>query len=60
MAHSLILALRELKIEYYVAPFEADAQLAYLFHTNHVQVIMTEDSDLLAFGVQVAFFKMDN
>lgn len=36
IAHSFILALRELKVEYYVAPFEADAQLAYLFHTNNV------------------------
>ena len=25
IAHSFILALRELKVEYYVAPFEADA-----------------------------------
>ena len=25
MAHTLILALRELNVEYYVAPYEADA-----------------------------------
>lgn len=36
MAHAFILALREMGIEYYVAPYEADAQLAYLFHTGHV------------------------
>jgi hypothetical protein len=36
MAHAFILALKELKVEYYVAPYEADAQLAYLFHTGHV------------------------
>lgn len=50
MAHAFILALKELKVEYYVAPYEADAQLAYLFHTNHVEFVVTEDSDLLAFG----------
>ena len=60
MAHSFILALRELNIEYYVAPYEADAQLAYLYITGAVDFIITEDSDLLAFGVDLAFFKMDN
>lgn len=60
MAHTLILALRELKIEHYVAPYEADAQLAYLWKTGYVEVVFTEDSDLLAFGVGICFFKMDN
>ncbi len=60
MAHTFILALRELGIEYYVAPYEADAQLAHLFLTDQVQLVVTEDSDLLAFGVDLAFFKMDN
>lgn len=30
MAHSLIKALQVMNVEYYVAPYEADAQLAYL------------------------------
>jgi exonuclease 1 len=60
MAHTLILALRELQIEYYVAPYEADAQLAHLFKSGHVDIVFTEDSDLLAFGVTKCFFKMDN
>mmetsp|Transcript_10021 Transcript_10021/g.15209 ORF Transcript_10021/g.15209 Transcript_10021/m.15209 type:complete len:155 (-) Transcript_10021:1751-2215(-) len=60
MAHSFILALQMLKVEYYVAPYEADAQLAYLYHQQMVDFVITEDSDLLAFGVDVAFFKMDN
>ena len=60
MAHSFILALRQLGIEYYVAPYEADAQLAYLYLTNYVQLVITEDSDLIAFGVDLALFKMDN
>lgn len=59
IAHAFILALQELNIEYMVAPFEADAELAYLYHTNFVDFIITEDSDLLAFGVQIVFFKLD-
>jgi exonuclease-1 len=43
-----------------VAPYEADAQLAFLFKSSQVDVVFTEDSDLLAFGVTKCFFKMDN
>ena len=42
--------LREENIEYYVAPYEADAQLAFLSLSNYVSSIITEDSDLLAYG----------
>ena len=60
MAHILIKVLEGLGVEYYVAPYEADAQLAYLWHRKHVDVVFTEDSDLLAFGCQKVFFKMDS
>ena len=60
MAHTFILALRHLNIEYYVAPYEADAQLAFMYLSNRVDFILTEDSDLLAFGVQKALFKLDH
>lgn len=33
-----------------VAPYEADAQLAYLTQSGLAQGVITEDSDLLAFG----------
>lgn len=33
-----------------VAPYEADAQLAYLTKSGLAQGVITEDSDLLAFG----------
>ena len=42
-----------------MAPYEADAQLAYLWFKKIVDVVATEDSDLLAFGVERVFFKMD-
>jgi len=42
-----------------VAPYEADAQLAYLFKTGRAHAVITEDSDLLIFGVTRVMFKMD-
>ena len=42
----------EKKIQYIVAPFEADAELAYLSSSGHVDAVLTEDSDLLAYGCQ--------
>jgi exonuclease 1 len=32
MARAWISSLKKMNIEYYVAPYEADAQLAYLYH----------------------------
>jgi len=52
-------ALRQEKMEYVVAPYEADAQLAYLEREGIVDAILTEDSDLLVFGCQNVLFKMD-
>ncbi len=45
-----------------VAPYEADAQLAFLNKSGIAQAVITEDSDLLAFGckkvpVQCAIYK---
>jgi len=45
-------------IEYYVAPYEADAQLAYLSYINYVDFIITEDSDLIAYGCKCVLFKL--
>ena len=35
-----------------VAPYEADAQLAYLMKAGLTQAIISEDSDLLVYGCQ--------
>ena len=59
MAKCFIQVLQQQKIEFYVAPYEADAQLCYLYLTGRVQVVITEDSDLLPFGARKCFFKMD-
>ena len=36
-------------IQYIATPFEADAELAYLSTSGHVDAVLTEDSDLLAY-----------
>ncbi|XP_037751245.1 exonuclease 1 [Chelonia mydas] len=59
MAHEVIKAARAQGVDCVVAPYEADAQLAYLNKTGIVQAIITEDSDLLAFGCKKVFLKID-
>ena len=46
----MIQACREKGVDCIVAPYEADAQLAYLNKTGIAQIIITEDSDLVLFG----------
>lgn len=50
MAFAVINALEAAGVDYVVAPYEADAQLAYLEKIGVVDGIVTEDSDLLVFG----------
>lgn len=45
--------MKKAGLPYVVAPYEADAQLAFLEHEGLVDGILTEDSDLLVFGCQV-------
>ena len=43
-------ACHDMKVECIVAPYEADSQLAYLSMQGLVDLVITEDSDLLVFG----------
>lgn len=60
MAYQLIKALRAEAVPYVVAPYEADAQMAYLERIGLVDGILTEDSDLLVFGCKNVLFKLDS
>lgn len=51
-------AARAQGVDCIVAPYEADAQLAYLNKIGMVQAIITEDSDLLAFGCKKVWKKI--
>ncbi|ESO01888.1 hypothetical protein HELRODRAFT_106350 [Helobdella robusta] len=59
MALELIKACRARGVDCIVAPYEADAQLAYLNQIGLADVIITEDSDLILFGCDKILFKMD-
>ena len=60
MAFLFVQAAQLMSVEYIVAPYEADAQLASMYLTGRVSLVITEDSDLLAFGVKKCFYKMDS
>ena len=59
MVHKIILQLRAREIEYVVAPYEADAQLAYLDSVGYIDVVCTEDSDLIAYGCRSVVYKLN-
>ncbi|KAK9812892.1 hypothetical protein WJX72_005315 [[Myrmecia] bisecta] len=61
MAHELVLRLRKESIEFLVAPYEADSQLAFLTRkeacAGGIAAVITEDSDLVAYGCPNVIFK---
>lgn len=61
MAHNVIMeCCVERGIEYIVAPYEADAQLAYLSKIGKADAVLTEDSDLICFGCHTVIYKVQN
>ncbi|KAL3090172.1 hypothetical protein niasHS_006624 [Heterodera schachtii] len=42
-----------------IAPYEADAQIAYMMKEGYADAVVTEDSDLIVFGCDKIIFKMD-
>jgi exonuclease-1 len=50
MAYNLIKVLQQHKVDYVVAPYEADAQLTYLSINGIADAVITEDSDLIPYG----------
>ncbi|KAF3270981.1 Rad2 nuclease [Orbilia oligospora] len=58
MARRLIDELKKANIPYIVAPYEADAQMAYLERIGEVSAILSEDSDLLVFGAKCLLTKL--
>ena len=59
MAREVVLAFRRRNVQVIVAPFEADAQLAFLSLHNKVDFVISEDSDCLPFGCKRVLFKLD-
>lgn len=59
MARELIEELKIAGVDYVVAPYEADSQLAYLERQGTISGIISEDSDLLVFGAKYLITKLD-
>lgn len=59
MALALIKECRNMGVDCIVAPYEADAQLAYLNIQKIADIVITEDSDLILFGCSRIIFKLD-
>ncbi len=48
----LIKELRDRRIDYVISPYEADAQCAFMEQNGMVWGVMTEDTDLIVYGVK--------
>ncbi|KAJ4365532.1 Rad2 nuclease [Neocucurbitaria cava] len=59
MARMVIEELKHHNIQYVVAPYEADSQLCYLERKGIINGVLSEDSDLLVFGVKCLITKLD-
>ena len=61
MAAKLVRFLRQNRpqVKCIVAPYEADAQLAYLSREGHVDIIIGEDSDTIPYCCREMLFKLD-
>lgn len=59
MVNSIVKALNREGIAAYVAPYEADAQLAFLARAGEVDFVISEDSDLVVYGCPRILFKFD-
>jgi exonuclease 1 len=64
MAAKLIKVIKETRsespIHVIVAPYEADAQLAFLSNENLIDAVIGEDSDTIPYGVKEMIFKLNN
>ncbi|XP_068642839.1 exonuclease 1 [Aristolochia californica] len=59
IAFELIQVLKQVDVDFVVAPYEADAQMTFLSLNKLVDAVITEDSDLIPFGCSRIIFKMD-
>ena len=57
--NTLIFLLKKFNFKIIVAPYESDAEIAYLYHKNQIDFAITEDSDLIPYGVKRIAFKLN-
>ena len=56
LVHAVISELRDSGVRYVVAPYEADAQIAQLWKEGLVDSCLTNDADLIIYGLPLVFF----
>jgi exonuclease-1 len=59
IANTLAQELKARNIKFVIAPYEADAQCAYLAINGFVDAVLTEDSDLICYGCSDVLLKFD-
>lgn len=59
MAAAFATALRKEGFDCITATYEADAQMAYMILQGHASAVVTEDSDMVPFGVDRCVYKLD-
>jgi 5'-3' exonuclease len=57
IVEAILKALRQAEIPFLVAPYEADSQLAFLSDMGFLDLVITEDSDLVAHGARTILYK---
>jgi len=60
IVHAVMVALQSECIPYLVAPYEADGQLGYLARRGLVDMIVTDDTDLVACGAPSILYKFSD
>ena len=50
--------LQNMDVRFYVAPYEADAQLAFFSKHKIVDLVISDDSDCVPYGVKTVLFKL--
>ncbi|CAI5717214.1 unnamed protein product [Hyaloperonospora brassicae] len=58
MVRTLMTVLQNMDVRFYVAPYEADAQLAFLSKHKIVDLVISDDSDCVPYGVKTVLFKL--
>lgn len=58
MIYQTIDLLKHIKVDVILAPYEADAQIAFLIRNSYAHMAISEDSDLVSYGVPKILFKL--
>jgi exonuclease-1 len=60
MTKNLIDFLKDSNIKFIIAPYEADAQLAYLYNKKVIDLVLTIDSDLICYNTGKILYLSNN